>query len=223
MEAVYTLLRSDCQSLTLIPTPESTDSMWCAVSWPDSLGPHELEPTTRLLQGIFQARIWSGLPLPTPVILLIQELNPGLSSLLHWQADSWPLAPPVYRSDLNLIRCIVSTHLKERGRKSATIKRLSGSFSHQTSCDKYHLWWKADPNVPLQSLKTNGKKKNTFLCAYSWLVWLTWCSWLSLSPKKELKPCQIPKVLLQQILQDPPCYVARENVRICPSEVRQKN
>ena len=85
--------------------------------------------------------------------------------------------------------------------------------------------------VPFQSLKTNGKKKNTFLCAYSRLVWLTWCSFLcccccsslSFSHKKELNPCQIPKVFLQQILQYPPYDVARENVRICLSEVRQKN
>lgn len=56
----------------------------CSVSWSDSLGPHGLE-STRLLHGIFQAGIWSELPLPTPDILLIQELNPCLS---HWQADS---------------------------------------------------------------------------------------------------------------------------------------
>ena len=202
----------------------------CSVSWSDSLGPHGLEPT-RLLHGIFQAGIWSELPLPTPDILLIQELNPCLSSLLHWQAGSWPLAPPACWSDLNPIRCILSTHLKERKKK----------------CNYYEVkWFIFTPNqlqqvpplmesrsyVPLQSLKTNGKKKNTFLCAYSWLVWLTWCSSfffffgcssLSLSHKKELNPCQIPKVLLQQILQYPPYDVARENVRICLSEVRQKN
>ena len=114
------------------------------------------------------------------------------------------------------------TPKRERGRKGMPIMWLSGSFSHQTGCDEYHLWWIVDPNVPLQPLKMNGKKENIFLCAYSWLVWLTWCSCLSLPHRKELNPCQIPGVLLQEMLQDHPCGVARESVRICPSEMRQK-
>lgn len=66
-----------------------------------------------------------------------------------------------------------------------------------------------------------------FMVSLAYLVQLFFfffgCSSLSLSHKKELNPCQIPKVLLQQILQYPPYDVARENVRICLSEVRQKN
>ena len=39
------------------------------------------------VHGISQARIWSGLPFPSPGDLPTQGSNPGL---LHWQADSLP-------------------------------------------------------------------------------------------------------------------------------------
>ena len=37
---------------------------------------------------------WSGLPFPTAGIFPPQGLNLRLLRLLHWQADSLPLAPP---------------------------------------------------------------------------------------------------------------------------------
>ena len=37
---------------------------------------------------------WSGSPLPSPGIFLIQGLNSRLLHLLHWLTDSLPLAPP---------------------------------------------------------------------------------------------------------------------------------
>ena len=37
---------------------------------------------------------WSGLPFPPPGDFPTQESNPGLLSLLHWQADSLPLPSP---------------------------------------------------------------------------------------------------------------------------------
>ena len=48
-----------------------------------------------LVHGIFQARIleWIAIFLLQGTFL-IQELNPCLLHLLHWQAGSLPLAPP---------------------------------------------------------------------------------------------------------------------------------
>ena len=43
------------------------------------------------VHGIFQARILKWLPLPSPGDLLDPEIEPCLSHLLHWQADSLPM------------------------------------------------------------------------------------------------------------------------------------
>lgn len=58
------------------------------------------------------------------------------------------------------------TPKRERGWKGMFIMWLNGSFSHQTGCDEYHLWWIVDPKVPLQPLKMNGKKENFSLCLF---------------------------------------------------------
>ena len=46
-----------------------------------------------LSMGFFRQEYWSGLPCPSPG----DALNPGieLTSLLHWQVGSLPLAPPI--------------------------------------------------------------------------------------------------------------------------------
>ena len=44
-----------------------------------------------LFMGFSRQEHWSGLPFPPPGDGVIQWLNP---CLLHWQADSLPLAPP---------------------------------------------------------------------------------------------------------------------------------
>ena len=46
-----------------------------------------------LSMGFSRQKYWSGLPYPTPVILLIQGPNLHLLCLLHWQASSLPLEP----------------------------------------------------------------------------------------------------------------------------------
>ena len=43
--------------------------------------------------GIFQARIWSVLPFPTPGDLPNPGLNPCLLHLLYWQADFTTVLP----------------------------------------------------------------------------------------------------------------------------------
>jgi len=54
----------------------------------------DCSPPVSSVYGIFQARIWSGLPFPTPGCFP----NPGikLASLcfLHWQVDSFTSVPP---------------------------------------------------------------------------------------------------------------------------------
>ena len=47
-----------------------------------------------LSMGFFRQECWSGLPCPSPGIFQMQELNPHLLHLLHWQVDPLPLAPP---------------------------------------------------------------------------------------------------------------------------------
>ena len=44
--------------------------------------------------GFSRQEYWNGLPCPPPAIFLTQGLNPCLLCLLHWQAGSFPLAPP---------------------------------------------------------------------------------------------------------------------------------
>ena len=47
-----------------------------------------------LSMGFSRQEYWSGLPFPSPGILLTRALNPHLLCLLQWQAGSSPLAPP---------------------------------------------------------------------------------------------------------------------------------
>ena len=61
----------------------------------------DYSPPGSSFQWIFQAEYWSGLPRALlQGIILIQGLNLGLLSLLHWQVNSLPLTPPgkpIYR------------------------------------------------------------------------------------------------------------------------------
>ena len=56
--------------------------------------PQTIAQQASLSVGLFQQEYWSGLPFPLPGDLP----NPGIKltslCLLHWQADSLPLAPP---------------------------------------------------------------------------------------------------------------------------------
>ena len=45
------------------------------------------------VHGILQAEYWSGLPCPLPGNLPDPGIKPVFLYLLHWQADSLPLAP----------------------------------------------------------------------------------------------------------------------------------
>ena len=47
-----------------------------------------------LFTGFSRQKYWSGLSCPPPGIFLYHESNSLLLSLLHWQVDSLPLAPP---------------------------------------------------------------------------------------------------------------------------------
>ena len=69
-----------------------------SISCPTLCNPmHGQQPASPLSVGFFRQECWSGLPFPSPGILLIQGSNPGL---LHYrwslalQADSLPTEPP---------------------------------------------------------------------------------------------------------------------------------
>ena len=47
-----------------------------------------------LSMGFCRQEYWSGLPFPTPGYLPNPGIDQCLLQLLHWQADSWPQAPP---------------------------------------------------------------------------------------------------------------------------------
>ena len=49
---------------------------------------------TPLSMGFYRQEYWNGLSFPPPGIFLTQGSNPYLLDLLHWQADSLPLASP---------------------------------------------------------------------------------------------------------------------------------
>ena len=51
--------------------------------------PMDCSPPGPSVHGIFQAKIWSGLPRPPPRDLSTQESN---QLLLHWHVDSLPLS-----------------------------------------------------------------------------------------------------------------------------------
>ena len=61
---------------------------------PTLRGPTDCNSPGSSVHGMFQARIWSGLPFPTPEDLPDQELNLCLLSLLYWHVDSLPPMPP---------------------------------------------------------------------------------------------------------------------------------
>ena len=52
----------------------------------------DCSPPVSSILGIFQARIWNGLPFLLEGIFLIQGSNPYLLCFLPWQADSLPLS-----------------------------------------------------------------------------------------------------------------------------------
>ena len=59
-----------------------------------SVTPMNCSPPGSSVHGIFQTRHWSALPFLLQGIFPTQGSNPHLLCLLHWQADSLPLAPP---------------------------------------------------------------------------------------------------------------------------------
>ena len=61
----------------------------------DSLQPHELWPAKSVCPWNFPGKNTGlGCHCPLQRIFSTQRLNPRLLHLLHWQADSLPLAPP---------------------------------------------------------------------------------------------------------------------------------
>ena len=66
---------------------------------------------TPLSMGFSRQEYWSGLPFPTSGDLPdpTQGLNSGLFHLLHWQADSFPLASPGKPNELAYISHILSS------------------------------------------------------------------------------------------------------------------
>ena len=54
----------------------------------------EYSPPGSSVHRFSRQESWSGLPFPTLRIFPTQGLKPCLLCLLHWQADSLPLAPP---------------------------------------------------------------------------------------------------------------------------------
>ena len=61
-----------------------------------TLRPIDCDPPVSSVHGILQARLWSGLPFPTPGDLPKQRSNLSLLQLLHlhWQAGSLSPMPP---------------------------------------------------------------------------------------------------------------------------------
>ena len=67
----------------------------CAQLSPNSLWPCGLYSLPGpSVHGILQAGILEWVVMPSSRIFQTQGSNPGLSSLLHWQAGSLPLVPP---------------------------------------------------------------------------------------------------------------------------------
>ena len=61
-----------------------------------TLQPHGLQPTGLLCPwGFSRQGYWSGLPCPPPEDLSDPEIKSHICCVLHWQAGSLPLAPPV--------------------------------------------------------------------------------------------------------------------------------
>ena len=56
--------------------------------------PMDCSPPGSSVHGVFQARIWNGLPCPPPGDLPNPGSNLHLLCFLHWQTDSLPLVPP---------------------------------------------------------------------------------------------------------------------------------
>ena len=54
-----------------------------------------------------------------------------------------------------------STHLKER-KKKCNYYEVKWFISHQTNCDKYHLWRKADPMFPSSHWRQMARKRILF-------------------------------------------------------------
>ena len=62
---------------------------------PTLCDPMDCSPPGSSVPGICQARIWSGLPFPSPGDLPNPGIEPvSLTSNLHWQADFLPSASP---------------------------------------------------------------------------------------------------------------------------------
>ena len=67
----------------------------CSPSCPTLCDPMDCSPARLLCPWNFSRQeYWSGLPFPPPGDFHDPRMNLHLLSLLHWQADSLPLAPP---------------------------------------------------------------------------------------------------------------------------------
>ena len=67
-----------------------------------------------LFMGFSRQEYWSRLPFLPPGDLPMQGSNPSLPSLLHWQVDSLPLAPP-RKPDLNSAECQMKSPCLQKG------------------------------------------------------------------------------------------------------------
>ena len=74
-----------------------------------------------LSMGFCRQEYWSGLPFPPPGDLPTQGSNPNFLHLLHWQEDSLPPAPPLYKTVLSTLVTMLyirssRTYLQNRNR-----------------------------------------------------------------------------------------------------------
>ena len=76
---------------------------------------------------------WGGLSFPTPGDLLTQGSNPHLLRLLHWQADSLPLAPT--GKPMALLSLVIIQYKDSQGRSLEVLVGLQ-----RDSCANFSCW-----------------------------------------------------------------------------------
>ena len=111
---------------------------------------------------------------------------------------------------------------RERERKDVPITQLSGSSSHRTRQMMSAPGGQRVLLLPSSHSRPMAIKRVFFFVPIHDSLLNLVQLFPSLSHKKELKSCQTLGVFLQEMLQDHSCDVAREGVRFCTREVRQK-
>ena len=168
-----------------------------------TLRSHGLWPARLPSTDFSRQEYWSGLPFPPPGDLLKPEIL-HLLSLLHWQADSLPWAPPgkpfhcpaKRKGDALEAPGFAQGHLIRGWYKLPCICLSACSRAQGFSCCLFTLFLFLDQNLSKTALGTFLSFSFPISCMYKWTIRTESGQWITVNANKsEAKACLKPTPL----------------------------